>query len=389
VTGGEVRVLHVITRLDADGSATNTVLTAHRLTPRFRSALAFGPVTRLPPLAEAARDVVELIEIPDLVRDPAPVQDVRALIRLWRIMRHGQYDLVHTHTSKAGFLGRLAARLAGVTRIVHTPHGHVFGGGYARPWLTRVFAMLERWAARHTDRIVTLTELEIRDYLALRIGRREQYACIPSGVDLDAIASGPEPSAAARARLGLPASAIVIGSVGRLEPVKGHLHLLEAFIELAPRHPALYLTILGEGPLRAALVDRAAAVGLADRVRLPGRRDDVPALLPALDAFVFPSLNEGMGRALVEAMAAGLPVVASRAGGIPEVLEDGRAGLLVDPGDPGALARGIEAVLTDAELAKRLARAARARARGYTLDEMLRRIEAMYRELLGPRGHRP
>ncbi len=376
------RILHVITRLDRGGSATNTLLTVAGLSGSFRQTLVYGRTRDLPPLAAQLADRLDTVELPALVREPAPLHDLRALVALTRLMRRGRFDLVHTHTSKAGILGRAAGRLARVRRIVHTPHGHYFHGGYAGPAMIRLFVHLERWAATFTDRIVALTDQEARDHLRLGIGTPARFVTIPSGVELAPYEKPPEPPAAVRAALGLPPDAWLVGAVGRLEPVKGHRHLVEAVAHLAPRIPGLYLALAGDGELGPELQARVRDAGLADRVRFLGWRDDTPTLLHAFDVFAFPSLNEGMGRALVEAMAAGRPIVASRAGGIPEVLGDGEAGVLVEPGDAVALARGIERLLGDPPLRARLAEAARRRAERYGVDVMLERIAALYRELL-------
>jgi glycosyltransferase involved in cell wall biosynthesis len=375
-----LRVLHVITRLDRGGSATNTLLTVGGLPPAFQQSLLFGRTESLPALAGDLRARVPMAELPALVRPMAPWSDLRALGTLVRRIRRGRFDLVHTHASKAGILGRLAARLAGVPRIVHTPHGHVFTG-YAGRRTTDLFVRLERWAATVTDRIVTLTDQEARDHLARGIGRPGQFVSIPSGIDAGTFEKPATGPAAVRVALGLPPSARLVGTVGRLTPIKGQRFLVDAFAGLAPRLPDLYLVLIGDGELAEPLRARARAAGVGDRVRFLGWRDDLPDLLHALDVFVLPSLNEGMGRALVEAMAAGRPIVASRAGGIPEVLADGQAGLLVEPANAGALAEALARVLGDPALAARLAEAARPRAERYSIGTMLGAIEALYREL--------
>jgi len=377
-----VRILHVITRLDRGGSATNTLLTVAGLPPPFQQSLVFGKTREFPKLYLELQGKVEMVEIPELVRNPSPVKDVVAFVKLYRLIKKGRFDLVHTHTSKAGILGRVAARLAGVPRIVHTPHGHIFTG-YAGRVLTRFFILLERWAATFTDRIIGLTDREIQDHLTRKIGRPEQFVSIPSGVDLTRFERIERSEAfAVKASLGLPPSAFLIGSVGRLEPIKGHRHLLQAFQALAPRFPNLYLAFAGEGELLPELRSSAQRQGLADRVLFLGWRDDIPTLLQTFDLFVFPSLNEGMGRALVEAMAVGLPIVASRVGGIPEVLDEGKAGLLVEAGRASALAQGIEKLLLDPERRIRFGTMARERARAYSVETMLHKIQALYRQLL-------
>lgn len=394
----EVRILHVITRLDRGGSATNTLLTVSGLPAPFRSSVLYGRTQELPTLPPELWGKVELREMPSLVRRIAPLNDLVALFQLYRIIRRGRFDLVHTHTSKAGILGRLAASVTGVPCIVHTPHGHYYTG-YTGRVLTTLLVLLERWASTITDRIIGLTHQEICDYLARNIGRPTQYVCIPSGIDLvhfrrptpgssPCAADGSFPPGIERSDVprwgGEPCQRApwIIGSVGRLEAVKGHRYLLEAFASLAPRFPQLRLVLVGDGPLRGPLHVCAEQLGVRSRVQFLGWRDDVAALLPRFDLFAFPSLNEGMGRALVEAMAAGLPIVAFRAGGVPEVLGEGDAGLLVDLGDVPALAGAIETLLRDAALRSRLGSAAQVRAHDYSVEGMLAKIEALYRELL-------
>jgi glycosyltransferase involved in cell wall biosynthesis len=320
-------------------------------------------------------------ELPDLVRSPSPLKDLVALWKIYRLLRRGRFDLIHTHTSKAGILGRFAARMAGVPHIVHTPHGQAFNG-YAGRMLTNIFLLLERWAATFTDRIIGLTDQEVRDNLERRIGEPGQFVSIPSGIDLKRFERRNKAPADVKASLGLSPSGVLIGSVGRLDPVKGHTYLIDAFGILAPRFPDLHLALVGDGELLSDLRSRTQHLGLTDRVLFLGWREDVPDLLHAFDLFVFPSLSEGMGRGLVEAMASRLPIVATRVCSIPEVLADGEAGYLVEPADSLSLACGIETLLRDPELQDRLAKAARERARNYSVETMLQRIEAVYQSFL-------
>lgn len=379
----EIRILHLITRLDRGGSATNTLLTTAGLPSPFRSSLVYGRTLEFPLLARELRRKVAIAEVAELVRNISPVNDLIAFVKIYRLIRRGRFDIVHTHSSKAGILGRVAARLAGVPHIVHTPHGHVFTG-YAGRILTALFIFLERRVATFTDRIIGLTDEEVWEHLERDIGDPVQFVSIPSGVDLEPFSTRPRAfrRSTILAAIGLPERAFLIGSVGRLERVKGHIYLLEAFATLAPSFPDLFLAVVGDGELADPLRAFAQRSGISDRVRFLGWRDDTAVLLHAFDLFVLPSLNEGMGRALVEAMAAGLPIVATRAGGIPEVLGEGEAGLLVEAGSAAALAQGIEQLLLNRALRVRFGRAARKRARCYSVEGMLQKIEALYRELL-------
>jgi len=371
-----IRVLHIITRLDVGGSTENTVISVTRMPrPEFVCSLISGQTTDPPPgVAESlSRAGVPWIQLRHLRRPVNPIADCRVLWQLRRAIRQMGADIVHTHSSKAGFLGRLAARAAGVPHIVHTPHGHVFEG-YFSPVTTRAFTALERLAALWTDRIITLSDSEAQDHLRLRIGRPGQFVTIPSGVDLDTV----RPASPAFLVSGRP----VIGTVARLVPVKGLQHLIDAAPEILRRCPDARFLLVGDGEMRPALQAQADALGLSDRIVFTGFREDIPALIAGMDVFVLPSINEGMGRVLVMAMALGKPIVATRVGGVAELLGDGEAGLLVPPRDPAALAEATTALLQDATRASALAEAGRRRAPRYSADAMLAALAKVYREVM-------
>ena len=379
-----LRVLHIITRLDVGGSTENTLLSVTRM-PRdeFASGLVSGRTVEPPPgmAEELALARVPWIHLTRLRRPVHPLLDCLALRDLGRAIRSLRPDLVHTHSSKAGFLGRLAARRARVPHIVHTPHGHVFHGYFAGP-LTRLFIGLERIAAPWTDRIVTLSEAEARDHLRRGIGVPGQFVTIPSGVDLAPLAiARPTP---------LVSGGPVVAAVARLVPVKGFHYLVDAAPEVLRRCPGARFLIVGDGERRAALEARTRAAGLTDRITFTGFREDVASVMAAADLVVLPSINEGMGRVLVMAMALGKPIVATRVGGVAELLGEGEAGLLVPPRDAGALAQAISSLLGDGSRAKALGEAGRRRAPHYSAEAMLGDLARLYREVLaGARRQRP
>lgn len=379
-----MRVVHVITRLSLGGSSENTVLTVAGLAAAGHDCLlAAGAAQSEPAVVEAARARGCRVElIPALVREPAPLRDLRALVALVTRFRRHRPDLVHTHTSKAGVVGRLAALIARVPLIVHTPHGHVFYAYYGRAW-TAAFVRLERAAARFTDRIVVLTERGAEEHLARQIGRPEQYVAIPSGVDTARLRARAPARAAARAALGLPAAAPIVAGVGRLVPVKGFDVLVEALPALGAAVPGALVLLVGAGPDRAALEARARALGAGDRLRVTGARDDVVPWIAAADVLAAPSRNEGMGRVLIEAMALGVPVVGTRVGGIPAVLAGGECGALVPPDDPRGLAAALADLLGDPARREKLAAAGRRRAEEYTVEVMTARTIELYRTLAG------
>lgn len=386
-----IRVIHVITRFDKGGSAENTCLTAMGLDPNLYDVQlvigpsdesAMGPEERAcveENLARLRARGVKILTLAELVRRISPAKDLTALFALWRLFCRERPRIVHTHTSKAGIVGRWAAWLAGVPVILHTPHGHVFWG-YFGPAKTRFFILLEKLSALVTDRLVMLTEQERRDHLRAGIAPAETFVTIHSGVDLAPFTAAKDARDEARRRLGIPEGAFAVGTVGRLTAIKGPGVLMEAARTVIERRPQSVFVFLGAGEMLEALRAQAAALGIEAHIRFPGWRPDVARMMSALDCFAFPSINEGMGKALVEAMALEKPVVASRVGGIIDLVDDGVNGFLVPPADPPALADRILFLLENPETARRMAARAAGTAAAYSAAAMVLRIESLYAE---------
>jgi glycosyltransferase involved in cell wall biosynthesis len=387
------KVIHVITRLDRGGSAQNTMLTAiGHDRRRFEPLVVAGVAGRWTDQGgdDAAADNhrrldeagVRRLVVPSLTREINPPKDLAALRRLTACFRDERPAIVHTHTSKAGVLGRLAARRAGVPVVVHTPHGHVFYGHFGRA-ASLAFLLVERWLARRTTWMIALTDAEREEHLALGVGRSDRFAVVPSGIDLERFRRAAALPRLVPQGLSIPEDAVLAGSVGWLTPVKGHRVLIQAVARLKEAHPRLHLLLVGSGELRGDYERLAAELGLAGRVHLPGARRDIPECLAAMDLFVLPSLNEGMGRALIEAMAAARPVIASRVGGVPAIVEDGVTGLLVPPNDPRALAEAMDGLLRRPDRARMLgAAAALAIGERFGTTAMVKAIEQVYERAL-------
>jgi glycosyltransferase involved in cell wall biosynthesis len=313
------------------------------------------------------------------------VRDVVAfLVLLWRIWRE-KPDIVHTHTSKAGGLGRLAARMAGVPHIVHTPHGHVFDGHFGRV-AAGLFLILERFFVRMTEKLVALTAGEKRDYVDLGVARAEDVPVIPSGVELGDYSAEAPDRPSEKTASGFDPDKRQVGFVGWLLPIKGPAYLLNAMTAVWREHPDAELVFVGQGELENALRAQASFAGCSDRVKFLGWREDIPRIMPLFEVFVLPSLNEGMGRVLVEAMAAGRPIVASRVGGIPDLVHHGENGLLVPPRDDEALAESISLLLSNPALAARMGARGRTRCHAFGLPAMVAALDALYREVLSAGG---
>jgi glycosyltransferase involved in cell wall biosynthesis len=388
-----IRVLHVITRLTLGGSSENTLGQVVALARAgYDCALAVGVAeSDAPTVDDARRRGCRIIDVPALRREVSPGGDLAALLTLTRLMRRERPAVVHTHTSKAGFVGRLAARLAGVPAVIHQPHGHIFYGYYG-PRRSAFFIALERRAARWTDRIVALTERGTSEHLAQRIGRPAQFVVVPSGVPTAALRASAPARGEARARLGIAPDAFVVVGVGRLVRVKGFDLLVAALPRLLAEVPGARLVLVGDGPERAALEGRAAALGVAARVHfggvVGGAAQGLVDYLAAADVCAAPSRNEGMGRAVVEAMALGLPVIGAAVGGIPSVIGDDECGRLIPPDDTDALVAAVVELGRDARLRAKLGQAARARAEQFSTTVAEARLLAVYDALVRDKGLR-
>lgn len=397
MVGEEVKVIHIITRLDMGGSAQNTLLTALNLDPqRYSVCLIKGSSHEsamteaegqlvISQLANAEKLGIEVIDLPSLVRRISPVNDLKAFSSIFRLLRRMKPHIVHTHTSKAGILGRLAAWMARVPTIIHTPHGHVFYGHFGRS-LSRIFLQMERLLGKITHHHIALTPEECNDYLSLRVAQPNNTSVIHSGVDLQRFSKGAKQRTEKRKELGFSPHSLVVGYVGWLIPIKGVTYLVNAMAKIVEQHPKSLLVLVGKGDDKGEeeikLKEQVERAGLADKVRFLGWRPDVDEIMGCFDIFVLPSLNEGMGRVLVEAMAAGLPIVASRVGGIPDLVKHGENGLLVPPADTSALEKAISALLQDGARRKRMGKAGKKMCGPYSAEAMVEQIDVLYTELL-------
>jgi glycosyltransferase involved in cell wall biosynthesis len=380
-----IRVAHVITRLDLGGAQDNTLHTVAQLRAPYEAHLLAGPGGMLD--AEARQRFGDALTfVPSLVRPIRPVRDLLAVRELARAFRRLRPAIVHTHSSKAGILGRAAARLAGVPVVVHSIHG--FGFHDRQPaWLRATLVAAERMARPWTTHFVSVAGVHLARGVALGIVDPHRSSVVRSGVHLGALAAAADRAAAAgtgvlRAGLGLPAERPIIGMVACLKPQKAPLDFVEAAARVATRRPDATFVMVGDGPLRAAVEARARALGLDGRVRLLGWRRDVPDLLAAFDVVALTSLWEGLPRVVPEAIAAGRPLVVTAIDGAAELLRHEQHALLVPPSDPAAAAVQILRLLEDPALARRLVAAARPLLAEFDIDRMVREQESLYGRLL-------
>lgn len=331
-------------------------------------------------LEEAAAAGARLVQVPGLRRRVAPFSDLRALLFLYRYFRRTRPQIVATHMAKAGTLGRLAAALAGVPVTVHTFHGHVLEAYFSAP-ATAFYRSVERWLGRCTTHFIAISPAIAEDLERLGIASGN-VTVVRLGLELDRFRGGRR--GVLRAELGIPGSAPLVGIVGRLVPVKDVPTFLAAARSIRDAVPEARFAVVGDGELAGRLRERARELGLGDRVHFTGWRRDLEDVYADLDVVMLTSLNEGTPVSLIEAGAAARPVVATRVGGVPDVVQPGVNGLLYEPGDADALARGAATILLDPELATRLGEGGRRLAFGtYGADRMVREVAAVYRRLLG------
>jgi glycosyltransferase involved in cell wall biosynthesis len=353
----KIRVLRVITRFidgGADRNLFNSIL-ALRREGLYEVELAIGPESDGRLLADLGS--VPVHRVPSLVRRISPAHDISAVRQLRALMAARDYSVVHTHTAKAGVVGRLAAQLAGVPCIIHGLHGITFHEGLA--WPTRMaYLWTERLLAYRTHCIVSVSQ-GLRDrYLSAGVGRPDQYRVIHSGMDIgayrDAHSQRRTRGQGIRTAAAVQDSDFVVVTIGRLEPRKGQRFVLEAIARLVDRHPGLRLWVVGEGHGEGDLRDLSRSLGLDDVVSFLGYRADVPDLLAACDSFIFASLWEGLPQVLVQAAAAGLPIVTSDVEGAREVVHHGVSGYIVPRADTAALAERLDELLADPNGARQM-----------------------------------
>jgi len=336
---------------------------------------------------------VPVVTINQLHREISPLRDAVAVLRLARLIRARRPHILHTHTAKAGAIGRLAAVLAGPARppiIVHTFHGHVLRG-YFGPVRAAGFRLLERWLARRATALVAVSPQVRDDLVSLGVAPAESFVIVRLGIALEERVSldsaGRERM---RALLGIAPQRFVVGWIGRMTGVKRTDDILLALRGLRDRGVDACLLMVGDGPDRDQTERRAKELGVVRECFFLGYQDDVTGFLAAFDAFVLPSGNEGTPVSAIEALGAGRPVVATRVGGVPDVVRDGVDGYLVEAGDVAGLAEALARLAADPELRDRMGAAGRERVLPrYAVERLIDDVDRLYRSLLEVEGLRP
>ncbi|MDD5255121.1 MAG: glycosyltransferase family 4 protein [Candidatus Omnitrophica bacterium] len=379
-----INLLYVITKLELGGAQTQLLALIKSLDQdKFRPFLFTAAEGFL--LADfSSLNGLTLVKSRCLERNINPLKDLCAVIEIYRFIKKNNIDIVHTHSSKAGIIGRCAARLAGARVIIHSVHGWSFND-FQAPWKKMLFTWLERRAAGACDALVVVSEHDRQKGMSLRIGSREKYRLIRYGISWPGLQEGSREGA--RKALGIPADAVVIGTVSCLKPQKSPVGFVRLAQALHARFPQARFLLVGDGILRKK-VERLAQKGhLEKALYLCGWQRDIPRILSAMDIFVLTSLWEGLPIAVLEAMAASLPVVATDTGGIKEVVSDGESGFLVGPRRIDMMEARIAPLVEDAALRRRLGERARLRiGDGLSTGRMVSDTQNLYKELIKKEG---
>ena len=358
-----IRLLRVITRYIKGGADRNVYHSINALlqTGRYEIDLIAGRDSD-PECLRQLPDDLNTVVLDSLVRDISPRRDLTALFQLYRIIKRNRYQIVHTHTAKAGFLGRIAAQRAGTPCVIHGIHGATFHSNL--PWMrSKLYAAMERWAGKRTDCFVSVGEELAQLYLQAGVGKPERYWLIRSGMELESFFEAGRDRERIRAEmrrlLGLEEEHFVAAQVGRLEPPKGWETFIDIAAELTRAFPKMRFLIVGDGSQREALEERARRSGLGEAARFLGYREDVQNVMAAIDALVICSKVEGLPQVAVQAAAVGVPIAAFRAVGVSEVVKQNMNGYTVAYGDAEGLARRIVQFAENPQKAREMGKAGR------------------------------
>ncbi len=385
-----IRILRAIARLNMGGPTLNVSYLTKGLDERgYETTLVAGKLARgEDSMAFAAEELgIHVIPIPALHRELSPIYDTVSVKRLVAEIQRVRPHILHTHTAKAGAVGRMAALLAGDARppvIVHTFHGHVLRG-YFDPVRTEVFRETEKFLARHTTRLIAVGP-EVRDDLVeLGVAGPEKFSVIRLGIDLEHRVGGD--GAELRRQFGIPPERFVVGWVGRMTGIKRVPDVLASFARLVAHGVDAQLVLVGDGPERAQLERRALELGIQRRTLFAGYQRDIGPYWSLFDAFLLPSANEGTPVVAIESLAAEVPVVATRVGGVPDVVRDGVDGFLTEVGDVEAIAARLAELARDPELRARMGAAGHEHVvPRYRVSRLVDDVDDLYRELLADAG---
>ncbi|HEV8160716.1 MAG TPA: glycosyltransferase family 4 protein [Pyrinomonadaceae bacterium] len=382
-----IRVLHIITRMIVGGAQENTLLSVIGLDamPEYEVTLMSGiDKGREGELLSEAREKTNLLIVPEMGRSINPFSDLAAFWKIYRLIKKGRYHIVHTHSSKAGVLGRIAAWLAGTPLIVHTLHSLVFHE--YQPWfINKSWRGIKKMCAPITDFFISVSEIIVQKAIKAGVDKPEKFRTIYSGMELDWFLNANFDGNAVRREFGIPEDAPVVGKIARLFPLKGHDQLMDAAPEIVKRVPDVRFFLVGDGILYEHLQERAKGYGILENFVFAGLipRERIPEMISAMDIVVHTSLREGLARVLPQSLAMGKPCVSFNIDGAPEVVINDKTGYLVETYDNEGLSESISRLLKDPELRKKMGENGRRHVDpAFRAETMVKEIAEVYKMLL-------
>ena len=376
----KIKLLHVITHLPIGGAQDNTLYTVELLNKdKYDISLSCNLNGELVSRAKKVKHL-KLYDVPNLRREVSIINDIRAFLYLYKLIKKENFTIIHTHSSKAGFLGRIAAMLNKTPIVIHTIHGFAFHD-YMNSFKKNIFIYLEKLSAKWTHGLVTVSNLNKKKVVDLGIAPIEKLKNIYSGIDLTLFIN--EKNDQFRKELNLDSNHLLLGSVGRLSNQKDPITMIEAFCIVIKMFPSAHLTLVGDGELRDEILIKINQLQLNGRVHLTGNKNDPWKIYHSLDLFIMSSIYEGLGRSITEALSCGVPVVCTSVEGVPEIVRENKTGILVPPKDPGALATGIIKSLNDMDNARKMAEEGRKFVNeNFDVKKMVDDIDTLYDTLL-------
>ncbi|KAA3598719.1 MAG: glycosyltransferase family 1 protein [Calditrichaeota bacterium] len=377
-----IKNIHIITRLDEGGSAGVTLDLVEGLKKQGLDVeLIYGLTSSFHSSFKdfEQKTGIKTHCIPEMIREVNPLKDLVATFKLYKILKKQKPQILHTHTSKAGIVGRLAGFLARIPVRVHSPHGHIFYGYFDR-FTTKFFILIEKFFAKTSHKILNLTDEGRSDHIKEKIDKPEKFETVYCGIFLDDFKNCTKSEI--RTEFGVNESEFLVGFVGRLTEIKGCDIFLKGAKQVSEKADNVKFMVVGDGELREQVHTLAKNLGISDKVIFTGMRNDIPQIFKALDVFVLTSRNEGLGRVLVEAMVSGIPIVASEVGGVPEVVEYGKSGLLFSSENISELSENILKLVSQNDLKENLISNGKRRAEDFEMQLMIDKVKSIYDSFL-------
>ena len=376
----KIKVLHVITHLPIGGAQDNTLYTVELLDKKkYDISLCCNLDGELVERAKKVEDI-KIFDIPFLCREVTPYNDLRAFLSLYKLVKKENFDIIHTHSSKAGLLARLAAKLNETPVIIHTIHGFAFND-FMNVFKKNFFIYVEKILARWTDVLITVSNLNKKKIVDLNIAEEKNIKNIYSGIDLKLFNN--KRNYEFRKELNLDVDKLLIGSVGRLSHQKDPITMINAFDIVSKKFPDAHLVLVGDGGLKEKIIEKIDQLKLNNRIHLTGNKNNPWDVYHSLDLFIMSSIYEGLGRSITEALSCGVPVVCTAVEGVPEIIKDDITGILVPPKDSNKLADGIIRSLIDMESAKIKAEEGRRFVQdNFDVNKMVKDIDALYHSFI-------